>query len=110
MNTLKITAPIYALGLSLLIAGAAPAFAGNAEQPHMAPVSALYSGGYTGPDLGSERSPGFDARTAVRVRSAGHVAAPSEAGGGFDANRAIVAGAPEGSPARLAGTPIGVRG
>jgi hypothetical protein len=91
-----------ALGLSLLITGAAPALAGG-EQPHTAPVTPLFAGGYLTQDVGGERDPGFAISAAVPLRAGGQVMAASEAGGGFDPARSVIAGvAPDGT-SRLAG-------
>lgn len=92
-----------ALGLTLLFAASAPAFAGG-EQPHTAPVAPLFAGGYTGPDVGSERDPGFNVNAAVPLRAGGHIATASEAGGGFDATRSVVAGVTPDGTSRLAGS------
>jgi hypothetical protein len=98
MTTLK----TLALGLSLLVTAAAPAFA-NAEQPHTAPIAPAFAAGQVGQDVGSERDPGFDLRAAVPLRAGGQVVTASEAGGGFDPARAVLAGQGRDGTVRFAG-------
>jgi hypothetical protein len=91
-----------ALGLSLLITGAAPALAGG-EQPHTAPIATLFAGGYLAQDVGSERDPGFAISGAVPLRGGGHVMVASEAGGGFDPARSVIVGVTRDGTSLLAG-------
>jgi hypothetical protein len=90
-----------ALGLSLLVTAASPAFAG--EQPHTAPIAPLFAGGYLAQDVGSERDPGFAASAAVPLRAGGQAFAASEAGGGFDPARSVIAGVTQDGTTRFAG-------